>query len=69
MMSREKFKDLCKKPLLTVEEAARYSGIGEHTIRTMIADPACDFTLCVGSKTMIKRKYFKKYILNVDRIF
>lgn len=46
---------------LTVEEAARYSGIGENKLREMIKWPDCDFVIRNGAKTLIKRKKLEEY--------
>ena len=51
-----------EKQNLTIKEAAAYSGIGEHTLRSLVKQKGCTFALCVGSKHMIKRKLFDKYI-------
>lgn len=54
-----------EKQNLTIKEAAAYSGIGEHTLRNLVKQRGCTFSLCVGNKYMIKRKLFDKYIENV----
>lgn len=54
--------------LLTVEEAAAYSGISETTLRGRIREGEYDFILKNGTKTMIKRKGFEKYLENVNAI-
>lgn len=54
--------------LLTVEEAAAYSGISETTLRGRIREGEYDFILKNGTKTMIKRKGFERYLENVDAI-
>lgn len=51
-----------EKSNLTVEEAAAYSGIGMHKIRALSDSRDCDFVLWVGSKRMIKRKAFDRFI-------
>ena len=51
-----------EKPNLTLEEAAAYSGIGVNKIRELSNDENCPFVLWVGSKRLIKRKLFDKYI-------
>lgn len=51
-----------EKQNLTIKEAAAYSGIGEHTLRSLVKQKGCTFVLCVGNKHMIKRKLFDKYI-------
>lgn len=46
------------------EEKARYlyTGIGRDTIYKLIKQDDCNFTLCVGKRTMIKRKRFEEYL-------
>lgn len=51
-----------EKTNLTLEEAAAYSGIGVNKIRELSNDENCPFVLWVGSKRLIKRKLFDKYI-------
>lgn len=53
---------------LTIEEAAAYSNIGTGRIREMVGNPRCPFVLIVGSKRLIKRKEFEKYISNIVEI-
>lgn len=57
-----------QKLLLTVEEAAEYSHIGEHRIRELLEERDCDFVLKKGSYSLIKRVKFEKYILEKDVI-
>ena len=56
------------KILLTVEEAAAYSGISETTLRGRLREGEYDFILKNGTKTMIKRKPFERYLESVDSI-
>lgn len=51
-----------RKSNLTLEEAAVYSGIGIHRLRTLTEDDDCDFVIWVGSKRLIKREKFDAYI-------
>lgn len=51
-----------EKSNLTLEEAAAYSSIGVNKIREPSNDENCPFVLWVGSKRLIKRKLFDKYI-------
>ena len=53
---------------LTVEEAAAYSGISERVLRSRVADGNYDFILKNGTKTLIKRRLFEKYLESVDAI-
>lgn len=56
------------KILLTIEEAAAYSGISATTIRGRLREGDYDFVLKNGTKTMIKRKRFERYLESVDAI-
>ena len=47
---------------LTISEASTYSNIGETTIRKLLSEKACPFLLKVGSKYLIKRIEFEKYL-------
>lgn len=59
---------LWQKSNLTVEEAAAYFGIGTKKIRELTDDPRCDLVLFVGSKRLIKRAKFEKYLNNLYSI-
>lgn len=56
------------KILLTIGEAAAYSGISETTLRGRLREGEYDFILKNGTKTMIKRKGLEKYLESVDAI-
>ena len=47
---------------LTLEEAAAYSGIGINKLRDLTSEQNCQFVLWVGSKRLIKRRLFDKFI-------
>ena len=51
-----------EKSNLTLEEAAAYSGIGINKLRDLTSEQNCQFVLWVGSKRLIKRRLFDKYI-------
>ena len=51
-----------EKLLLTVDEAAEYSGIGRNKLRELTNAPYCTFIVYNGNRKMIKRKEFEKYI-------
>lgn len=53
---------------LTIEEAAAYSGISERVLRNRLADRNYDFILKNGTKTLIKRRPFERYLESVDAI-
>lgn len=51
-----------EKSNLTLEEAAAYSGIGINKLRDLTSGQNCQFVLWVGSKRLIKRRLFDKFI-------
>lgn len=51
-----------RKLALSIREAAEYSNIGINKIDSMLRAPNCPFVLFVGSKKLVKRKEFEKYI-------
>ena len=51
-----------EKSNLTLEEAAAYSGIGINNLRTLSDEEDCNFVLWVGSKRLIKRRAFDRFI-------
>lgn len=53
---------------LTIEEAAAYSGISERVLRDRLAEREYNFILKNGTKTLIKRRLFEKYLESVDAI-
>lgn len=57
-----------QKVLLTVEEAAEYSGISERVWRDRLSEGEYNFVLKNGTKTLIKRRLFEKYLESVDAI-
>ena len=58
-----------EKVMLTIEEAAKYSNIGEHKIRELVNDPKCDFALRSGvKKILIKRKRFENFLYSREVI-
>ncbi len=51
------------KYLLSIEEAAQYFNIGEKRLREFISRHRNeDFIVLNGTKTLIKRKMFERYI-------
>lgn len=50
------------KVLLTLEEAATYTGIGINKLRSISNDEFCPFVLYNGTKRMLKRKLLEEYL-------
>ena len=55
-----------QKSLLTLEEAAAYSGIGINKLREITNDDGSDIVWWVGTKRLLKRKQLDSFI---DRAF
>lgn len=51
-----------EKRLLTVDEAALYTNIGQNRIAELLKKPSCPFVIYVGRKKLVKRKEFEKYL-------
>lgn len=50
------------KMTLTAKEAAEYSNIGINKIDSLLRSPNCPFVLFVGTKKLVKRKEFERFI-------
>ncbi len=51
-----------EKVTLSIKEAAAYSGIGQNKLDYLLRSPRCPFVLYVGTKKLVKRKKFEKFI-------
>ncbi len=51
-----------QKFALTTREAAEYFNIGINRIDRMLRQPNCPFVLFVGTKKLVKRAEFEKYL-------
>lgn len=69
-MNKEKnIEDISVKFLLTIEEAARYFGIGEHKLRNMASyGEIPDWIVFNGKRMLIKRVLLEKYLLSAETI-
>ncbi len=50
------------KTTLTIKEAAEYSNIGINKIESMLRSANCPFVLYVGTKKLVKRKEFERFV-------
>lgn len=57
-----------EKSNLTLTDAAEYFDIGEHKLREITNNHKCNFVLFIGTKRLIKRKEFEKYLEQVSVI-
>ena len=53
---------ISQKFLLTLEEAAQYTGLGINKIREISNDENCKFVLWNGAKRMLKRTKLEEYL-------
>lgn len=53
---------LQERPLLTLDEAVAYTGIGRHTLRKISCYEDCNFILWIGNKRMFKREKLMKFL-------
>ena len=53
---------LWEKVMLTIDEAAAYTGVGSRKIRQLTDNERCPFVLWNGSKRLIKREEFVEFI-------
>ncbi len=51
-----------ERTLLTLEEAAAFTGIGINKLRTMSDDPSCEYVVWVGNRRMLKRKKLEDFL-------
>jgi hypothetical protein len=58
----KKIVPISEKCLLTLEEAAQYTGLGLQKLRNISNSDNCDFVLWNGSKRMLKRKKLEEYL-------
>ncbi len=46
----------------TIEEAAEYSNIDQNKISNLLKEPRCPFVLYVGTKKLVKRRGFERFL-------
>lgn len=51
-----------QKHLLTLEEAAQYTGLGVNKLRELSNDEHCNFVLWNGARRMLKRTKLEEYL-------
>lgn len=68
-MDKKKEIPIWEQYTLSVEEACAYFRIGENKLRKIINDrPDADFILWNGSRVLIKRTLFEKFIDTLESI-
>jgi hypothetical protein len=64
----EKYVPIQSKALLTIEEAALFTGIGQNKLREISNEDNCPFVLWNGSKRMFKREKLTAYLYSMFSI-
>ena len=62
MQERREEIPVWEKTMLTIREAAAYTGVGVGKLREISDDESCDFVLWVGTRRMFKRKKLEEYL-------
>ena len=57
-----------EKIVLTIPEAAALSNIGQNRLDKLLRAPNCPFFIRVGTKKLVKRKEFERFISDHDYI-
>ena len=60
--------DIKDKPLLTINEASKYFGIGTTKLIELVNTPNCPFVLNNGNKKLIKKDIFNEFLMKSKRI-
>lgn len=63
---RRKEVPIWEKSLLSLEEAAAYTGLGMNRLRQMTNEKDCPFVLWLGRRRRIKRRRLDEYLDNTD---
>lgn len=58
----EKEIPIWEKYLLTIDEAALYTNVGQNRLADMLRKPSCNFVLYCGRKKLVKRKELEKFL-------
>ncbi len=67
-MDETKQVKLKDKPLLTINEASEYFGLGIHKLYALSESPDCSFVLWVGSKRLLKKERLLEYLMQAYSI-
>ncbi len=59
---------LDKKAVLSIEECAVVTGIGQNKLKAMLAESDCPFRLMNGRKRMILKDKLMEYLEEVQKI-
>lgn len=68
MKNHEVYVPIWEKFILTIREASLYFNIGQNKISELLDIPDCPFVLRRGTKKLVKREEFEKYIQKTDCI-
>ena len=66
--SKQREVPIWERSLLTIYEAADYTGIGVNRLRFLTSNRNCDLVIWVGNRRMFKRKKLDEYLENASTI-
>ena len=61
-----KNKESMEKCLLSVKDMMEYTGLGDSSIRKMLNDPKCEFTVRIGNRLYANKKLFDEWLNNIS---
>ena len=67
-MSKKREVPIWERTLLTINEAADYSGVAVYRLRRIAEKPGCNLIVWVGAKKMYKRRKLDEYLENAVSI-
>ena len=67
-MNKELDIRLSEKVLLSLSEAAAYTGVGIHKLQRLAKEPGCQFVIYIGSKKYYKRKKLEEFLESSEAI-
>ncbi|MCR5593357.1 MAG: transposase [Saccharofermentans sp.] len=67
-MDKKKEESICEKELITLDEAAAYTGIGTSRLLFLSNAPECNFVVFIGTKRYFKRVELEKLLDETDSI-
>ena len=68
VIPKQKDVRICEKTLLSVDEAAAYTGIGTKKLVALSKEPGCKFIIYVGAKRMFKRELLEEFLNNSSSV-
>ena len=65
-MKNKKVNKPMEKCLLSVKEMMEYTGLGDSSIRKILNDPKCEFTVRIGNRLYANKKLFDEWLNDIS---